>query len=54
VEVCPQSYVTPRSLGWIERFVVWQKLGQGKMQELSARDAEAFLILLEESKDEHA
>ena len=42
---CPKSLVTPESLAWLEEFVAWRKLGKMRAEELSARDAEAFLIL---------
>jgi hypothetical protein len=51
--VCPKSYITAKSLGFIESFTVWSRLGWGGLEELSARDAEAFLLLLEESKEDH-
>ena len=45
IGTCPKSYITGQSMAWLEEFVVRQRLGQKVPEELSARDAEAFLIL---------
>jgi hypothetical protein len=47
-DVCPKSLITAESLGWIEEFLVWRRLRQDLRNDLTARKAEAFLIL-----DEH-
>jgi hypothetical protein len=44
-DTCPKSYVTATSLGWIEEFLVWRRLGYRRVEKLSARDVEAFMIL---------
>ena len=51
IEECPTSYVAPQSVAWIEKFFAW-RLGGGKaIEELAARDADAFLILEREWRD---
>jgi hypothetical protein len=47
-DVCPKSLITAQSIGWIEEFFVWKRLGLGLPYTLSARQAEAFLILEEQ------
>lgn len=43
---CPKSYITAESIGWLEEFWVRKRIGGGmRIEELSARQAEAFLIL---------
>ncbi len=42
---CPKSLVTPQSMEWIERFFTWKFEGGREISELSARDADAFLML---------
>lgn len=44
-EECPKSLVTPQSLEWVETFLTWKFSGGGALNELRARDADAFLIL---------
>jgi hypothetical protein len=51
IEECPKSYVTPQSLEWIERFFTWKFGGAGAIDEMPARDADAFLILESEWRD---
>lgn len=50
-EECPKSLVTPRSLEWIEKFLTWKFAGSQAIEELTARDADAFLILEREWRD---
>jgi hypothetical protein len=50
-EECPKSLVTPQSLEWIERFLTWKFAGGREIEELAARDADAFLILEREWRD---
>jgi len=45
---CPKSYITAESLAWVERFLVWKRLGYLGNGELNAKDAEALLILEQE------
>ena len=51
---CPTSVITAQSLGWIEQFYVWRKLGPSYPEELSAREVEAFLILEQEARAEES
>ena len=44
-DVCPKSLITAESLGWIEEFLIWKRLRLDLRTDLSARQAEAFLIL---------
>ncbi len=50
--VCPKSYVTAQSVTWLEEFYVWRKLGGISVEQLGARQAEAFLILENEAAGE--
>jgi hypothetical protein len=45
VEICPKSYITAESAGWMEDFLVRRRLGGMNFEELTARQVEAFLIL---------
>jgi hypothetical protein len=47
-DVCPKSFITAQSLGWIEEFLVWKRLGLSLSFEMEARQAEAFVILEEQ------
>ena len=49
-EECPKSLVTPQSLEWVERFLTW-KLAGASVNELRAREADAFLTLEREWRD---
>lgn len=52
-DVCPKSLITAESVGWIEEFLVWKRLNL--QTDLSARQAEAFLILAEQlALEEHS
>jgi hypothetical protein len=42
---CPKSFVTPESELLLEDFLVRRRLGAIRTTELSAREAEAFVIL---------
>ena len=44
-ESCPKSYITAESEGLVEDFLVRRRLGGINVSELSARQAEGFLIL---------
>lgn len=50
-EECPKSLVTPLSLEWVEKFLTWKFAGLRDVNELSARDADAFLTLEREWRD---
>ena len=45
VTCCPKSMITAESEGLVEEFLVRRQLGGLRVEELSARQAEAFLIL---------
>jgi hypothetical protein len=42
---CPKSFITARSMTWLEEYLVRRKLGQRGIDRLGAREVEAFLIL---------
>ena len=44
---CPKSYVTAESTTLVEDFLVRRRFGRIDLSELTARQAEAFLILAE-------
>jgi hypothetical protein len=48
---CPKSLVTPQSMEWLEKFFVWKFAGGGRLDELAARDAEAFMTLEKEWRE---
>jgi hypothetical protein len=48
-EECPTSFVTPASTEFVERFFAWKAFGA---DEVTAREAEAFLILEQEWRTE--
>lgn len=52
-EACPKSLVQPQSLAWIEEFVAWRRIGGIRLDEMSARQVDAFLILDAELTAEH-
>lgn len=53
-DICPKSLITAASLGWIEEFLLWRRLRLDLRFDLSARQAEAFLILEEQlALEEH-
>ena len=43
--ICPKSYIRAESLGWLEAFAVWSRLGGRSVEEMSARQGEAFLVI---------
>jgi hypothetical protein len=45
LQTCPKSYVTGESLALVEEFLVRRRLRRSQFSELSARQAEAFVIL---------
>jgi hypothetical protein len=47
-ETCPVSFITAQSIGWVEEFFVWKRLRLALPYDLSARQAEAILILEEQ------
>lgn len=42
---CPKSYLTAESEALLEDFLVRRRLGGYRMEDLSARQAEAFMVL---------
>lgn len=51
-EECPNSLIAPRSIEWVERFHAWKFTGGRELEQLSARDADAFLQMEEEMRTE--
>jgi len=51
-DVCPKSLITAESVGWIEEFLVWKRLGLMLTRETNIRQVEAFLILEEQISSE--
>ena len=51
IDECPKSYMDPRSLEWLERYFTWRLLGLER-RELTARQAEAFLVIESELRSE--
>jgi len=49
---CPKSLITADSIGWIEQFLAWKRLGMTLDLSTSARQVEAFLILEEQISGE--
>ena len=49
---CPRSYVTAESVGWLEEFLVRRQLGGVGSEAVSARKAEAFVVLQRELERE--
>ncbi|HTT18504.1 MAG TPA: hypothetical protein VMG82_06145 [Candidatus Sulfotelmatobacter sp.] len=45
---CPTSLITAQSIGWVEEFCTWRRLGLALPFDVNARQAEAFLILEEQ------
>ena len=53
-DVCPKSLITAASVTWTEEFLVCKRLRLDPRIDLSARQAEAFLILEEQlTLEEH-
>lgn len=50
-EECPTSWVTPASVEFVEKFFAWKAMGA---RELTAREAEAFIVLEQELRAELA
>jgi hypothetical protein len=42
---CPKSYITGESAAWLEEFYAWRALGRPDFREMSAREAQALMIL---------
>jgi len=44
-EECPRSFIKGESLAWLEGFYAWKKLGGPPVEQMSARQVQAFLLL---------
>jgi hypothetical protein len=49
---CPRSYISAASVEWIEEFHSWKRLGYPDALSLTARQAEAMLLLEQELSEE--
>lgn len=49
---CPKSFVTAESIGWLEEFQIWKRLGYPNVTEMTARQVEAMLVLEAELMEE--
>jgi hypothetical protein len=45
-EECPKSFISTESSLWLEKFLAFRRFGWKHGSEIEAREAEAFLILL--------
>jgi hypothetical protein len=45
INTCPKSYITSQSMAWLEEYFVRRRFGRTQIEELGARDVEAFVIL---------
>jgi hypothetical protein len=45
LSTCPKSYVTAESESLLEDFLLRRRLGGSRVEELSARQTEAFMVL---------
>ena len=50
-EECPRSFVTPESVGWVERFYTWKSWGGGELAALRAKEADVMLTLEKEWRE---
>jgi hypothetical protein len=50
--VCPKSYITGESAAWLDEFHAWRALGRPDFREMSAREAQALMILENELASE--
>jgi hypothetical protein len=48
IEECPKSYISARSLEWIDRYALWRRLGMLYSEPISVKDLEAFTALEQE------
>lgn len=51
-DICPKSFISAQSIGWIEEFLVWKRLGTTLDLDASIRQVEAFLLLEEQIASE--
>lgn len=49
---CPRSFITAESVGWLEEFHAWKRLGHPDVLSVQARQAEAMLLLERELSEE--
>jgi len=47
-DICPKSLITAQSLGWIEEYLIWKRLGLPLTADSNVRQIEAFLVLEEQ------
>lgn len=52
IDECPKSYITPQSLYYLDLFSCKQMLAERSRDDLSAKEAEAFMILEAQWKTE--
>ena len=52
MEECPTSAVTPASVEFLEKFFAWKFSGSPGWSDLTAREADAFLVLEKEWRAE--
>lgn len=52
ISECPKSFVTAESIGWLEEFQIWKRLGYPNVTEMTARQVEAMLVLEAELMEE--
>ena len=48
ITTCPKSFITAQSVAWLEEYLVRRRFGQIRLEDLGAREVEAFLILEDE------
>jgi hypothetical protein len=44
-QICPKSFLSADSITWLEEFLVWKRLGSRWLEDLTARQTQAFLLL---------
>jgi hypothetical protein len=49
---CPKSYVSAKSLGYLESYAVWKRHGGSYASERDARETDAFVVLAKELEEE--
>lgn len=54
IDECPRSYITARSVAWLEAFYAWRLTGRTVLDDLAARTADAFLLLEGELREENS
>ncbi len=54
IEECPRSYITAQSVAWLEAFYAWRLTGRQTLDDVPARQADAFLVLEGELMEENS